>query len=47
VFLFLGEQPGLYTLLGGAVVLVALFTHIAGEFRRPAQSAENEFIPAP
>lgn len=47
VFLFMGEQPGLYTLLGGAVVLVALFTHIAGEFRRPAQSAENEFIPAP
>lgn len=37
VWLFMGETPGQWTLLGGFVVLVALLTHIAGEFRRSAQ----------
>ena len=33
VFLFLGETPGFYTLIGGLVVLAALFGHIINELR--------------
>lgn len=47
VWLFLSETPTAYTLAGGSVVMVALFTHIAGEFRRSAQTTEAEFVPAP
>jgi drug/metabolite transporter (DMT)-like permease len=34
VLVFLNEVPTVPTLIGGAVVLVALFGHILGEFRR-------------
>ena len=34
VLVFLNEVPGPATLVGGAIVLVALFTHIMGEFRK-------------
>jgi drug/metabolite transporter (DMT)-like permease len=34
VFVFLGEVPALQTLLGGGIVLAALFMHILSEFRR-------------
>ena len=34
VFLFMGETPGLWTLVGGGIVLAALFGHILGGFRR-------------
>ena len=34
VLVFLNEVPAVPTLIGGAVVLVALFGHILGEFRR-------------
>jgi len=34
VFMFLGEVPALQTLLGGSIVLAALFMHILSEFRR-------------
>lgn len=34
VLAFLNEVPAVPTLIGGAIVLVALFTHIMGEFRR-------------
>ena len=47
VWLFLSETPDFYTLAGGLVVLVALFTHILGEFRRAAQTTDTEFVPAP
>ena len=41
VFLFMGETPSPQTLLGGAIVLCALFLHILLEFRRkPASAAE-------
>lgn len=41
VFLFLGETPGPQTLVGGAIVLIALFGHILSEFRRsPSQQVE-------
>ena len=40
VFVFLGETPSPQTLLGGAIVLAALFLHIISEFRRrPAAMA--------
>ena len=46
VFLFLGEAPSLQTLLGGAIVLIALFMHILSEFRRrPAIAAEPILAP--
>lgn len=46
VFLFLGEAPSLQTLLGGAIVLTALFLHILSEFRRrPAAAAEPILAP--
>jgi drug/metabolite transporter (DMT)-like permease len=47
VWLFLNETPPTYTLIGGAVVLVALFTHIFGEFRRAGTKTEAEFVPTP
>jgi drug/metabolite transporter (DMT)-like permease len=34
VLAFLNEVPGVPTLVGGAVVLTALFAHIMGEFRK-------------
>jgi drug/metabolite transporter (DMT)-like permease len=34
VLVFMNEVPSVPTLIGGAVVLVALFSHILGEFRR-------------
>lgn len=34
VLVFINEVPSIPTLIGGAVVLVALFSHILGEFRR-------------
>jgi drug/metabolite transporter (DMT)-like permease len=34
VLVFLNEVPGVSTLVGGAVVLVALFAHILGKFRK-------------
>ncbi len=39
VLLFVGEVPGISTLIGGAIVLVALFTHILGEFRKTTVQA--------
>ncbi|MFO1133189.1 MAG: DMT family transporter [Hyphomicrobiales bacterium] len=40
VFVFLGETPSLQTLVGGGIVLAALFMHILSEFRRrPAAMA--------
>lgn len=39
VYLLMGEAPGRYTLIGGGIVLVALFAHIINELRgtTPAQ----------
>ena len=34
VLVFMNEVPGVPTLIGGAVVLMALFSHILGEFRK-------------
>jgi drug/metabolite transporter (DMT)-like permease len=34
VLVFINEVPSIPTLIGGAVVLVALFSHILGEFRK-------------
>ena len=40
VFMFLGETPSIQTLVGGGIVLAALFLHIVFEFRRrPAAMA--------
>ena len=40
VFVFLGETPSAQTLVGGCIVLAALFMHIVSEFRRrPAAMA--------
>ena len=47
VWLFMNETPGFWTLVGGAIVLTALFTHIWGEFRRSGRATEAEFAPAP
>jgi drug/metabolite transporter (DMT)-like permease len=38
VLVFLNEVPAVATLVGGAVVLVALFTHIMGEFRKTSHA---------
>jgi hypothetical protein len=35
------------TLIGGLVVLAALFTHIIGEFYRGGRTTEAEFAPTP
>jgi drug/metabolite transporter (DMT)-like permease len=41
VFLFFAEMPGFQTLAGGAVVLIALFSHILTEFlKRPSVNDE-------
>lgn len=45
VWLLLGEAPAPMTLIGGSIVLVALFTHILGEFRRSGQATAAEFVP--
>jgi drug/metabolite transporter (DMT)-like permease len=47
VWIFLNEQPQTWTLIGGVVVLAALFTHIWGEFRRGGKTTEAEFAPTP
>lgn len=47
VFIFLGERPANQTLLGGAIVLTALFLHIASEFRRKAPEEPGPFSVAP
>lgn len=46
VFVFLAEVPSAQTLLGGGIVLAALFMHILSEFRRKPQ-AQAEPILAP
>ncbi len=46
VFMFLGEVPSPQTLLGGGIVLAALFMHILSEFRRrPMASAGPVMVP--
>jgi drug/metabolite transporter (DMT)-like permease len=45
VWLLMNEQPGLWTLIGGGIVLIALFAHIFGEFRRGSSTTESEFAP--
>ena len=47
VFLFMGETPANPTLIGGGIVLVALFAHIARELRGHSKVTEGEFLPAP
>ncbi len=43
VFLFMGEAPGYYTLIGGAVVMAALFGHIVNELRGNAAPEHEGF----
>lgn len=46
VFVFLGERPSIQTLIGGSIVLAALFAHIIAEFRRrPALQAGPVLAP--
>jgi drug/metabolite transporter (DMT)-like permease len=47
VLVFMNEVPGIPTLIGGAVVLVALFSHILGEFRRTSSQVVQPFQVAP
>lgn len=47
VWLFMNETPATMTLIGGGVVLVALFSHILGEFRRGGKASAAEFAPTP
>ncbi len=47
VWLLLNETPPTYTLIGGAIVMLALFTHIFGEFRRSGSTTVAEFAPMP
>ncbi|WP_373502125.1 DMT family transporter [Aestuariivirga sp.] len=47
VFLFLGETPSIQTLIGGGIVMAALFGHILAEFRRPQTAATEVFVGAP
>jgi drug/metabolite transporter (DMT)-like permease len=47
VYLFLGEQPSSPTLLGGAIVMSALFMHIVSEFRRKTHTGPAPFSVAP
>lgn len=47
VLIFMNEVPGVPTLIGGGVVLVALFSHILGEFRRTSPSQVQPFQVAP
>ena len=44
---FMNEVPGVPTLIGGGVVLVALFSHILGEFRKTSPSQVQPFQVAP
>jgi drug/metabolite transporter (DMT)-like permease len=46
VFVFLGEVPAIQTLIGGGIVLAALFMHILSEFRRrPLAAAAPRVLP--
>jgi drug/metabolite transporter (DMT)-like permease len=47
VLVFMNEVPGIPTLIGGGVVLVALFSHILGEFRKTSPSQVQPFQVAP
>jgi drug/metabolite transporter (DMT)-like permease len=47
VLVFINEVPSVPTLIGGAVVLVALFAHILGEFRKTSPSDVQPFQVAP
>ena len=47
VFLFLGETPSVQTLIGGGIVMAALFGHILAEFRRPRPLAQDTFAVVP
>jgi drug/metabolite transporter (DMT)-like permease len=42
VWFFLNETPPTWTLIGGAIVLVALFGHILGEFRRGGEKSKQK-----
>jgi hypothetical protein len=43
----MNEVPSIPTLIGGAVVLVALFSHILGEFRKTSPQDSQPFQVAP
>lgn len=47
VLVFINEVPSIPTLIGGAVVLVALFAHILGEFRKTNPQSSQPFQVAP
>jgi drug/metabolite transporter (DMT)-like permease len=47
VWVFMNESPGQWTLIGGVIVLIALFAHITAEFRRGSTTTEAEFAPTP
>lgn len=47
VLVFINEVPSVPTLIGGAVVLAALFAHILGEFRKTSPSQVQPFQVAP
>lgn len=47
VFLFMGETPGAQTLVGGIIVMAALFGHIALEFRGRTRPDAQPFQAAP
>jgi drug/metabolite transporter (DMT)-like permease len=41
VWLAVGEQPGAFSLIGGAVILSALIAHTAADLVRPHPGARN------
>ena len=41
VWLVIGEEPGIRTLLGGSVVVAALFCHALWRFRQTRQAVSN------
>ncbi|WP_395688318.1 DMT family transporter [Aestuariivirga sp.] len=45
VFLFMGETPSPQTLIGGSIVLLALFFHILAEFRRRPAAMATPVLP--
>ena len=47
VLVFINEVPSVPTLIGGAVVLVALFAHILGEFRKTSPYQVQPFQAVP
>ena len=47
VLVFINEVPSVPTLIGGGVVLVALFSHILGEFRKTSPSQVQPFQVVP